>query len=364
MVEVRLVDVTKRFGNVIAVNNVSLHVKHEEFVVLLGPSGCGKTTALRCIAGLERADKGEIYIGDEEVTELPPRKRGVSMVFQSYAVFPHMKIFDNIAFGLKLKKEPMNEIERKVKASAELLQIENLLERYPHQLSGGQRQRVALARALVVEPKVLLLDEPLSNLDALLRLRMRAELKYLHKKMKTTSIYVTHDQVEAISLADRIAVMKDGKILQFDSPDEVYRNPSTLFIGGFIGTPPMNFMPSSLLIDNAELDTSLVAVKSAMNALKSGFDVIFGIRPEDITVERRASMGTIEAEVRVVEPLGSYKLLTAEINGEILKIQVSPDFDIKMGDHIWLRLNQDKLCVFDKKTGESLLQIEQKFRKS
>lgn len=356
MVEVRVEGVTKRFGNVIAVNNVSLHVKHKEFVVLLGPSGCGKTTTLRCIAGLERVDEGEIYIGDEEVTDLPPRKRGISMVFQSYAVFPHMKVFDNIAFGLKLKKVPMSEMKNRVEASAELLQIEGLLDRYPHQLSGGQKQRVALARALVVEPKVLLLDEPLSNLDALLRLRMRAELKYLHKKMGTTTIYVTHDQVEAMSLADRMSIMKDGEVLQFDSPDEVYRNPATLFIGGFIGSPPMNFIPSSLLIDKAELDVSLVPIKSAMNALKLGFDVIFGIRPEDITVERGASPGAIEAEVRVVEPLGSYKLLTTEISGEILKVQVSPDLDIKMGDHIWLRPNQDKLRVFDKKTGKSLLQ--------
>jgi len=238
MAEIRVKGVRKTFGKVKAVWDVDLTVHDREFVVLLG---CGKTTLLRCIAGLEQVDQGRIYIGEQDVTDLPPRKRQIAMVFQSYAVFPHMTVFENIAFGLRMQHKPDSEIKKKVQAAAELLHIEELLERYPAQLSGGQRQRVAVARAIAVE-----LDEPLSNLDALLRLEMRAELKRLLEEIQATTLYVTHDQVEALSLGDRIAVMRDGQILQYDTPLNVYDKPANLFIGGFIGNPPMNFLEGEI----------------------------------------------------------------------------------------------------------------------
>ncbi len=243
MSSVRLENITKIFPpNVVAVNNVNLKIEKGEFFVLLGPSGCGKTTTLRIIAGLEKPTKGRVYIDEQDVTDLPPRKRDVAMVFQTWALYPHMKVYDNIAFPLKLRKVPKDEIDRKVREVAKLLRIEELLDRYPKQLSGGQQQRVALARALVRNPRVWLMDEPLSNLDALLRVQMRAELKRLQKELKITTVYVTHDQVEAMTMADRIAVMNAGRVLQIGTPHEVYHYPKTKFVAGFIGSPPMNFI--------------------------------------------------------------------------------------------------------------------------
>src|ERR671910_2541023 len=247
MAEVRFEAVRKEFGSVVAVDDVDLEVKDGEFVVLLGPSGCGKTTLLRCLAGLEKVDSGRVRIGGRDATDLPPRRRRISMVFQSYAVFPHMRVFDNIAFGLRMQKERKTEVKNRVQSSAELLHIEELLDRYPAQLSGGQRQRVAVARAIATKADVLLMDEPLSNLDALLRLEMRAELKTLLQQLGATTIYVTHDQVEALSMGDRIAVMKAGRIVQVDSPLAVYDSPADTFVGGFIGTPPMNFLEAEIV---------------------------------------------------------------------------------------------------------------------
>src|ERR687897_2299722 len=246
MAEVRFETVRKTFGKVVAVDDVDLDVSDGEFVVLLGPSGCGKTTLLRCLAGLEKVDAGRVVIGGTDATDLPPRRRRISMVFQSYAVFPHMRVFDNIAFGLRMQKERKTEVKNRVQSSAELLHIEELLDRYPAQLSGGQRQRVAVARAIATKSDVLLMDEPLSNLDALLRMEMRAELKGLLQELDATTIYVTHDQVEALSMGDRIAVMNAGRIVQVDNPLAVYDNPSDMFVGGFIGTPPMNFLEAEV----------------------------------------------------------------------------------------------------------------------
>src|SRR5919204_6229303 len=246
MAEIRLEGITKVFDKVPAVDDVSLEIADGEFMVLLGPSGCGKTTLLRVLAGLEYPEAGRVRIGDQDVTDLPPRKREMAMVFQSYAVFPHLKVFDNIAFGLRMRGVERQRIRERVEHAAGLVELSDFLERYPAQLSGGQRQRVAVARAIVVEPSVLLMDEPLSNLDALLRLQFRAELKKLLAEVRTTTVYVTHDQVEALSLGDRIAVMREGRIVQVADPMVVYDRPATRFVGGFIGNPPMNFLRGSL----------------------------------------------------------------------------------------------------------------------
>ncbi len=316
MGSVRLDRITKVFPpKTVAVNDVSLEVSDGEFFTLLGPSGCGKTTTLRIIAGLEKPTRGRVYIDGVDVTDLPPRKRDVAMVFQTYALYPHMKVYDNIAFPLKLRKLPKDEIDRRVKEVAELLRIKELLDRYPKQLSGGQQQRVALARALVRKPKVWLMDEPLSNLDALLRVRMRAELKRLQKELGITTIYVTHDQVEAMSMADKIAVMNAGRVLQVGTPAEIYGRPKTLFVAGFIGTPPMNFLRVEFreeggryLLKGREFSLELPSELGELvgGKVPSGGELVMGVRPEHIEIaEGSEREGTILAEVYVVEPLGS-----------------------------------------------------------
>jgi multiple sugar transport system ATP-binding protein len=257
MADIRIENLTKRFESFIAVDNVTLTIEDQEFAVLLGPSGCGKTTLLRAIAGLGMADEGRISIGGRDVTYLPPRERKISMVFQSYAIFPHMKVYDNVAFGLKMNKFDKQEIDKRVREAAELLHIEDMLDRYPSKMSGGQRQRVAVARAIAMKSEVLLMDEPLSNLDALLRLEMRAELKRLLQEIKATTIYVTHDQIEALSMGDRIAVMKTGQIQQYDKPDTVYDLPTNRFVGGFIGNPPMNFMQGQIQRHNGRVNVRI-----------------------------------------------------------------------------------------------------------
>src|ERR687895_911188 len=268
MAEIRIERVTKLFKGVRAVDDVSLTIDDGEFMVLLGPSGCGKTTLLRSIAGLEQIDGGRIVIGDQEVTDLPPRKRKIAMVFQSYAVFPHMTVFENIAFGLRMAKKPRAEVDRNVQEAAALLHITELLERYPAQTSGGQRQRIAVARAIAMQPQVLLMDEPLSNLDALLRLEMRAELKRLLREIGSTTLYVTHDQVEALSMGDRIAVMRTGKLVQVADPLAIYDSPVDRFVGGFIGNPPMNFLPARA----ERRDRDRVAVLEGVGEVRVGAD--------------------------------------------------------------------------------------------
>ena len=359
--EIRLKGVRKTFGKVEAVKNLNLLVQEAEFLVLLGPSGCGKTTTLRCIAGLERVDKGKVFIGGRDVTELPPAKRGIAMVFQSYAVFPHMTVEKNIGFGLRMRHLPKEEIKKAVREVAELLQISELLDRYPSQLSEGQRQRVAVARAIVMRPDVLLMDEPLSNLDALLRLQMRAELKRIHREVGTTTVYVTHDQIEALSLGDRIAVMKEGEIVQLDTPSEVYDKPATVFVGGFIGTPPMNFLTAQVKSRDGHVYLAVGDFAVEVHAEwegklreMEGKSLILGIRAENIEVRPTAEEGALPAQVVVAEPLGPQQLLTVQVGRDILKVATSPDLYVQPGQTIGLVLTKEKIRLFSKETGEVL----------
>ncbi len=350
--EIEVLNLKKKFGRVIAIKNINLKIKKGEFLVLLGPSGCGKTTTLRCIAGLEKPDEGKIFINEKDVTNLPPSKRNLSMVFQNYAVFPHMTVRKNIEFGLRIKKFDKEEIENRVKKSAELLKIDELLERYPSQLSGGQRQRVAIARAIATHPEILLLDEPLSNLDALLRLKMRAELKKLHRDTGTTTVYVTHDQVEALSLGDRIAVMFDGEIVQIDTPRRIYDFPVNVKVGGFIGTPPMNFLKAVVEEENILIDKFKIKINRDAKRLKAG-ETIIGIRAENIKVYKNPDKGDLKAEVVVSEPLGSNNLLTLRIGEEILKVITEPDLTFKTQEIISISFNPEKIRFFDPETGEA-----------
>jgi multiple sugar transport system ATP-binding protein len=347
MSEIRIERITKTYpkGKAPAVNDVSLTVGDSEFMVLLGPSGCGKTTLLRMLAGLEYPDSGRIIIGDRDVTDLPPRKRGIAMVFQSYAVFPHLTVFENIAFGLRMQKRPNEEVKRRVNNAAGLLQLEPYLGRYPAQLSGGQRQRVAVARAIIMEPSVLLMDEPLSNLDALLRLQFRAELKKLVAEVKTTTVYVTHDQVEALSLGDRIAVMREGQIIQVAEPMEVYDKPATEFVGSFIGSPPMNFLRGTAESENGHARVSIGGqTLLGPAAVAEAENVLVGIRAENIVATATApAAGALEAETVVVEPLGSHLLLTVTVEGQLLKVVTRTDFPARPGEPIWLQPETDKV---------------------
>ena len=349
MSEIRIEGISKTYpgGKASAVTDVTLTVADTEFMVLLGPSGCGKTTLLRMLAGLEYPDSGRIVIGDRDVTELPPRKRGIAMVFQSYAVFPHLTVFENIAFGLRMQKRPAEEVRRRVESSAGLLQLEPYLLRYPAQLSGGQRQRVAVARAIVMEPAVLLMDEPLSNLDALLRLQFRAELKKLVGEVHTTTVYVTHDQVEALSLGDRIAVMREGRIIQVAEPMLVYDRPATEFVGSFIGNPPMNFLRGHAHADNglANVAIGTQSIKAPASVAEAA-EVLVGIRAENLQASTSAppnGSGSLRAETLVVEPLGSHLLVTAAVEGQVVKVVTRTDFAVQPGTSIWLRPEPDKL---------------------
>jgi multiple sugar transport system ATP-binding protein len=357
MADIRFQEVRKSFGDFAAVDGVDLEVKDGEFMVLLGPSGCGKTTLLRCLAGLERVDSGRVYIGDRDATDLPPRKRRIAMVFQSYAVFPHMKVYDNIAFGLRMQKEKKAVIDERVRSSAELLHIEELLGRYSSQLSGGQRQRVAVARAIATKADVLLMDEPLSNLDALLRLEMRAELKTLLQSLDATTIYVTHDQVEALSMGDRIAVMNKGHIDQLGNPLEVYDNPADTFVGGFIGSPPMNFLEAE--VSNVD-GTPTVEVSGGSfpfpgdAAALAGHELLLGIRAESIGVETAPAEGLVRSTVVVLEPLGSHNLVTVRSGEDTLKVAVSPELFPQPSTDVWLRLEPARIRWMDRETGTAI----------
>jgi multiple sugar transport system ATP-binding protein len=337
--------VSKKFGPTTALERLDLTVSDGEFVALLGPSGCGKTTLLRIIAGLETRSSGKILIGENDVSDLPPARRGLAMVFQNYAVFPHLSVYENIAFGLRMQKRDDAFVKQKVQRAADLLQIGPYLERYPAKLSGGQRQRVAVARALAVEPSVLLMDEPLSNLDALLRLEMRAELKSVLKEAGTTTLYVTHDQTEAMGLADRIAVMHKGVIEQIDTPTRVYSYPETQFVGGFVGSPPMNFLAVTakdrlIRLGNLTLPTAYQGA------------ALLGFRGED--VELVSEHEGLPFKVNVVEPMGSHLLLTGQSLGERLRIVVPPQIDAHQGHSFGLNLNVERIVLLDPKTGKKL----------
>ena len=318
--------ISKSFGGTVALAALDLAVADREFVALLGPSGCGKTTLLRIIAGLETQTTGRVLIGGRDVTNLPPRARGLAMVFQNYAVFPHLRVRDNIAFGLKMAGADRARIDRQVARTSGLLQLDKYLDRYPAQLSGGQRQRVAVARALAVEPAVLLMDEPLSNLDALLRLDMRAELKDVLREAGTTTIYVTHDQTEAMALADRIAVLHGGRIEQIGTPSAIYHTPATRFVGGFVGSPPMNF-------------------------LRTPDDRLMGIRPEDIDLVS-PDQG-FAFRVSVVEPLGAQTLLTGTADGQLLRVALVGEHHIAAGAELFIRPRPDRIRWMDATTGHA-----------
>ncbi|ADQ05094.1 ABC transporter related protein [Caldicellulosiruptor owensensis OL] len=369
MASVRLKGVYKRYpGGVTAVSDFNLDIEDKEFIVLVGPSGCGKTTTLRMIAGLEEVTEGEIYIGDKLVNDVPPKDRDIAMVFQNYALYPHMTVFENMAFGLKLRKFPKDEIKRRVHEAAKILGIEHLLDRKPKALSGGQRQRVALGRAIVREPKVFLMDEPLSNLDAKLRVQMRTELSKLHKRLGTTFIYVTHDQTEAMTMGTRIVVMKDGFIQQVDTPQVLYEQPANLFVAGFIGSPQMNFIESRI-----EQKDKNIYVVFGNNAIKLpegkakkveelgyvGKEVIMGIRPEDLHDEeiflQTAQEAVVDANVDVVEMLGSETLLYVVVDGLNLIARVDPRSKAKAGDKIKLAFDVNRIHLFDKETEKAIV---------
>ncbi len=367
MARVKLVNVTKKFKNVVAVDHVSFEIRDGEFFALLGPSGSGKTTTLRLIAGLEIPDEGEIYIDDRLVNYIHPKERNVAMVFQNYALYPHMTVYDNIAFPLVIRRRELglskDDIRKRVVEIARLLGIENLLNRYPSQLSGGQQQRVALARALVRRPKVWLLDEPLSNLDAKLRLQMRVELKKLQKELGVTTVYVTHDQVEAMSMADRIAVMNEGKIMQIGSPEELYFKPRNIFVATFIGAPAMNLIPCSI----SEVDEKYVlecpGIKRELEpdiakyVVEKGYgpSLLLGIRPEFIRVRREGGEGFVKAKVVVEEPLGSEVVVTLDLEGELIKAKAPPGSRFGMGEEVYLDIDWSKILLFDKKTGKAIV---------
>jgi len=361
MAEVRLIHLTKRFGrHVIAVDDLNLVIHDKEFLVLLGPSGCGKTTTMRMIAGLEEVTEGTILIDGEDVTDMPPRKRNVSMVFQNYAVWPHMTVYENIAYPLRLKKMPKAEIDRIVREVANMTKIGALLDRYPSQLSGGQQQRVAVARAIAVKPKVFLMDEPLSNLDAKLRVAMRTELKAIHAKTEATTIFVTHDQSEAMSVADRIAVMREGRIEQLGTPDEVYAKSANMFVAAFIGIPPTNFFPVEIRRDGGELHLvnphfDLVLDEENVARLRSYSKprLILGVRPENILLTD-VDHALFSTDVLVVEPQGSHQIIAFELDGETIKIVAPAHPKVRAGERIHLTFNQQAMRFFDPDTTQAV----------
>src|ERR1700726_2558671 len=333
MAEVALRNIVKTFDRTPAVAGIDLDISNREFVVLVGPSVCGKTTTLRMIAGLEEATSGEIYIGDQLVNDVPPKDRDIAMVFQNYALYPHMTVYENMSFGLRLKKFPKPEIKERVQNAARILDITDLLDRRPKQLSGGQRQRVAMGRAIVRNPKVFLFDEPLSNLDAKLRVQMRTEIKRVHQKVKTTTVYVTHDQVEAMTLADRVVVMNGGRIDQVGAPNDLYHKPQTRFVAGFIGSPAMNFLPCRLVETSGALAVKVseglsLPVPAERTAAYRPYldrDVVFGIRPEHVTETRAYSAGAeFATPIDVVEPMGMETMIYFAIDGTEICARVSP----------------------------------------
>ncbi len=350
MAEVALSGVTKRFGDFVAVNDIDLRVEDGQFTVLVGPSGCGKTTTLRMIAGLEETTSGEIRIGERVVNQVPPKDRDIAMVFQNYALYPHMDVYNNMAFGLKLRKMPKVEIEKRVRGAAQLLGIDGKLKSKPRELSGGQRQRVAVGRAIVRNPKVFLFDEPLSNLDAKLRVQMRTELEQLHRQLKTTTVYVTHDQVEAMTLGDRIAVMKDGVVHQYESPQETYDRPANEFVAGFIGSPAMNFLPARLSLENGRRtlvgDGVWLAVPGeAPTDLPES--VVIGVRPEDLEGPVDDAENVLMANVVVTESLGHTLLVYADCGCHRIVASLSPQHVIEVGSTLRLRVRPGSLHLFD-----------------
>jgi multiple sugar transport system ATP-binding protein len=357
--------VTKRFGDVRAVNNLDIQIEDKEFLVLVGPSGCGKSTALRCLAGLEDITEGQILIGDQVVNDVPPKDRDIAMVFQSYALYPHMSVFDNMAFGLKLRKTPKEDIKRRVNEAADILGIGELLDRKPRQLSGGQRQRVAVGRAIVREPKVFLFDEPLSNLDAKLRVETRANISKLHQQLATTFIYVTHDQVEAMTMASRIAVLESGILQQIDTPQNLYDSPDNLFVAGFIGSPAMNFFPATLQQSDGKLvvdaDSIVLDIPEDRKAAFQdyvGKPIIFGIRPEDIINPEFAPRGitaqAVDTKVDITELMGNEIFLFLKSGKHDFVARVDPRTKVTIGQDMQLVFNMENMHIFDRETEKAI----------
>ena len=364
-------------GNVVAVSDVNLEIRDKEFIILVGPSGCGKSTTLRMIAGLEEISEGELYIGDRLVNDIAPKDRDIAMVFQNYALYPHMTVFENMAFGLKLRKVPKDEIERKVNEAAKILDLSHLLDRKPKAMSGGQRQRVALGRAIVRSPKVFLLDEPLSNLDAKLRAQMRTEISKLHKKLGTTFIYVTHDQTEAMTMGDRIVVMKDGFVQQIDTPQNLYERPVNKFVAGFLGSPQMNFIDAVLkeeygqyVVEFGSRDTRMSSAVRYQIAIPEskvtpelanyvGKEVTLGIRPESVHDEEvylsNATTGIIDCYVEITEMMGAETYLYLTCEGIPLTARVSPRSTAKPQDEIKVAIDPNKIHLFDKETERTII---------
>jgi len=362
MASISIRDLRKNFGATVAVAGVDLDIADGEFMVLLGPSGSGKTTTLRCIAGLERPDAGDIYIGEVRVNTLSPADRDIAFVFQMFALYPHLSVYNNIAFPLRAQKTPKEEIDRRVREAARVLQIGHLLSRRPSQLSGGEMQRVALGRAMVRRPQAFLMDEPLSTLDAKLREEMRAELKRLQADLKATTVYVTHDQVEAMSMADRIAVMHNGLLQQVGTPGEIYDRPATLFVAHFVGSPGMNFIPCRLSEDNGALIAERagfrlpLAQPPAEEVVEQarGRALVLGVRPEDVAVSMEGGGNFLPAEVYVVEPLGSENIVDLKVGEQVIRAKTAPTFKPPMGALAYFRIDQERMHLFDRETERAL----------
>lgn len=365
MAKVLLKNVYKIYGlDIMAVKDFNLEIEDKEFIVLVGPSGCGKSTTLRMIAGLEEISKGEIYIEDTLVNDVEPKDRDIAMVFQNYALYPHMSVYENMAFGLKLKKMPKVEIDNKVKQVARILDIEENLKRRPSQLSGGQRQRVAIGRAMVREPKVFLMDEPLSNLDAKLRVQMRIEIAKLHKKLNSTFIYVTHDQIEAMTLGTRIVVMNEGIIQQVGTPSNIYNNPNNMFVAGFIGSPQMNFIDGKIIYENHSVHVKIGHNEIKISECKKiklkeyiGKEVILGIRPENITCYKYKikGMDLIECNIEMIENMGSDQYVHVKFEDTNLIARCPQEHELKYGESIYLNFNEERINIFHKESEKNLM---------
>jgi len=354
MASVEIRDVRKSFGTTAVIHGVSIDISDGEFVILVGPSGCGKSTLLRMIAGLESITAGEIRIGNRVVNNVPPKERDIAMVFQNYALYPHMTVADNMAFSLKLRRAPKTEIQQRVNRAAEILGLQNYLDRYPRQLSGGQRQRVAMGRAIVRDPQVFLFDEPLSNLDAKLRVQMRTEIKELHQRLKTTTVYVTHDQIEAMTMADKIVVMHDGIVEQIGAPLELYDYPANLFVAGFIGSPAMNFIKGKVVAGDPPqvvTDTGIVLPVKDLAPGMDGRPVIYGIRPEHFVIDSEKG---IPVEVSVVEPTGSETQVFARLGGQDIVGVFRERIAVGPGDKLPLSPDPNLVHLFDQETGRRI----------
>jgi len=361
MPKVSVINLTKRFGALEAVKNLSLEVEDGKFVCILGPSGCGKTTTLRMIAGLETQDSGDIYIGDRLVNNLSPRERDIAMVFQFYAIYPGMSVYENLAFPLIARKIAKEEIDARVKKVAGLMQIDHLLNSMAMKLTVGEKQRVALGRAVIRQPQVYLLDEPLTNLDARLRAHMRVELKKIQRDLGQTTIYVTHDQLEAMTMADKIAVMSQGELQQFDTPENVYDHPRNLFVAGFVGSATMNFLNCTfeqhrekVVLDFGQFSIDISHLKEVLGEVATGSELILGIRPEDIVAGEQRAPDGVEAKVDVVEPIGDKVLLDVLVGNSMLKVFAPPYTELRPGDQVWLFFDRQRLHVIEKKTEEVL----------